>query len=307
MFASFAHASSSVLALRGVKRCIVVSPNEDNIRDDEEVGRPLAMAALDIGQRLLSATEDKRIEHSLDHILVARRFEDVALVVIGDEQLDTNDVLRKLNVIAIRAQVVSSKSETKNPIVEELREAYVAVAGPLGALVFDRALDELKRTRRNLDVPVLRPFIESLASTLAPPTNHRLLDKVTGLLAKWETSAGVYRAPTSSIPARASSGPLASSPSAPPAPASSRASSIPPVRRTFLHSADLQRLVREMVGPLGDHLIQRAVEKVALPGSEAIDTEALLVTIAQQLPLQHRERFMADARAVFSTPADTNG
>jgi hypothetical protein len=290
MFAAFEQAVVSVLTLPDVKRCIVVTSDEDTLqaRQEEALSRTLLLGARDLARTLLAGGPDRRSEPLLGHLVVCRRFEDVAVAVIGGASLDEAEVQRKLNVVAIRVQVTTSKLPP-SPLALALREDYVALAGPLSSIVFDRAMEELKRARKPFDEPTLRAFAEELAASLTPPTNVLVQKRFDETLRAWDAST--TGAPKAGAPRSAS----------PP----------PPLRRptTVPRMAAVQTVVRDLVGPLGDLLVQRALESTNTSPSgpaDAADAERLLTTIAAQLPAQHRPRFDAQGRAALenvSAPA----
>lgn len=299
LFLAFQQAVGSVHLLRGVKRCLVVTRTDSSAEDHETLPPGLIAGAIDVARGLFGRPDDRRSERMFGHVVVARRFDEVALVVIGDELLDENDVQRKLNVIAIKVQV-SIGREGPSADALALREAYVSVAGPISGIVFDRAVDDLRRTKRDVDRNVLQAFAQSLVDSLTPPTNYQLRDRFNAVMRSWGTLP-MTTAPSGQFRAAA--------PIAPPAPAPTGASrnKTPPggLRRptTVPQMAAVQHVVRELVGPLGDLLVQRALESATQSGA-APDATQLMQTIADQLPAQHRDRFLTESRAALVAAAE---
>ena len=86
-FAAFDQAVGSVLLLRGVKGCLVMSRDEENLQSSPDVGRTVRVVfvtAREAARQLLDSQTDRRVDHVLDHVIVSRSFEGVAIGVIGD-------------------------------------------------------------------------------------------------------------------------------------------------------------------------------------------------------------------------------
>lgn len=301
-FAAFDQAVGSVLLLRGVKGCLVISRDEEKLQSPHEIGRTVFVAAREAARQLLDSRTDRRVDQILDHVVISRSFEGVAIAIVGDATLDESEVHRKLNVVAIRAQATAAR-EAPSELAVALREVYVTHAGSLSGLVFDRAIEELRNGRQVLDMATLQPIVRALAETLTPPTNHRLLRAVEEFVAKWEAKPTGLGALGSRSPVR----PIVSGAARAGDSASFRAAAPHALRRptTVPQMAAVQLVVRELVGPLGDLLVQRALENATqAAGSSDIEPEKLISTIAAQLPAQHRDRFMAAGRAAVDSAND---
>ncbi len=193
--------------LPAVRRCLIFSRTGDNVQSGEALPRALVHGARNLALAVLDDDDDRRTATILGHVVVARRFGDVAVCAIGDLSLVEEEVHRKFNVLAIRLQVIASRRASENPGED--------VASPSG-----------------------RP----LTSSRAPASKRLTLPVMTAV----------------------------------------------------------QKVVREYVGPLGDLMVQRALEAIDM--SEVPDDAAVhkvVDTIAAQLPPHKRERFATESRAAI--------
>lgn len=284
--ASVEQAVRPLLSLKGVKRAFVIAREEDNV-GSEDLPRVLVAAAREMGLSLLDGKAERQTERMLDHVVIARRFGAIVVCVVGDETMVENEIQRKFNVIAIRVQADNAK-EAPSPLIPALREAYVAVAGPLSNLVFDRSLEDLRMTRGANSAATLRAFVEDLAKTVTPPGNHKLLQRAEIILRNAETPSGSFLAAALAPP----------TPQAFPVP--SRAAA-PPLKRppTVPRMAAVQQVTREYVGPLGDLVVQRALERAGSDVNDTASADRLIDAIALQLPEHKRARFRAESRAAL--------
>jgi hypothetical protein len=221
---------------------------------------------------MLDTGEERCNTQLLGHVVVGRRLGDVAVCIVGDTRLDTDAVQRKLNVVAIRFSA-SASSAPVSPLVSELRDAYVSVTMPLSGRIFDRAMDDLRRAHRVLDVVTLRPFVEQLASTLTPPSDKLLRDRAEPILRRAEQSV---RSDRSSAPASGAT--------------------TPP--KTLAALTAVQAVVRGVAGPMGDLLVHRALQELGSQ-PDAVSTERVLLHIADALPFAQRTRFLNESRAAL--------
>jgi hypothetical protein len=275
----------SSLTVRGAKRTLLVSGTEDNLRPSENLSRVLLAAAREFALELLDdPSRDRGTERLLGHAVVARRFIDFVVCVIGDESLDENEVQRKLNVLAIKFQVAAAR-QPPNEIVTRLREAYIGCTMPLSGRIFDRIIDDLKRAQRPLDAATLRPVMETLARTLTPPANEDLLKHAEKILTAHESAP-----PPNSVRST-------STRSSRPAPTQPHAQTPSNRPQTIPVMAAVQQVARRIAGPLGDLLVQQALETIPVPAAGHDISEKLLEAIALQLPVQARMRFISEGRA----------
>lgn len=135
--------------------------------DDGGLSPQLVSQTLTIARSFLATGDERASQPLANHMIAVRRMGDAVAGIIANSTTSDAELHRKLNVLAIRAQVAGA-SEAVSPIVPPMREAYIAVAGPLSELAFDRAIEQLKTARKASNTDALRELAESLGSTVTP-------------------------------------------------------------------------------------------------------------------------------------------
>lgn len=282
MFADTIHtALRSVMVIPGVTGYVTVSKDNHQISvEANALPGTLINSVVALARAILHANEERRTDVVMDKRVAMRRIDTCVACVIAEPSTLENDLQRKLSALAIRTQSHSSQ-EPPSPAIPGLRELYVGAAGPLSALVFDRAIEQLKIARKARSIEALRELMESLAGPITPIwVKNELLQKVTALLG--EQAKEEARVPA---PARV---PSISTPS--------RAPSAPPVH-SLRPVAVVAQVARDVVGTAGDLAVQAGVELYSRLDENSATAERLVSLVASELPELSRAKFVAEARA----------
>jgi hypothetical protein len=189
-------AVATSINLASVRRCLVFSRTEDNVTTNEPLPRVLVNNVRELALALLDSDADRQSATMLGHVVVARRFGDVAVCAIGDGSMVEEEVQRKFNVLAIRLQVVASRRASEQPavrgnsenpstssrapasrrmtvpVMSAVQKVVREYAGPLGDLMVQRALEAVDMT----DVPddaAVQKVVETIAAQLPPHKRAR--------------------------------------------------------------------------------------------------------------------------------------
>lgn len=249
----------------------------------DHVANSTVSAAVALGRKMLDTGADRLADTHGTNVIAVRRLRDVALGVVAGPPITESELHRKLNVAAIRAQGQAAK-EPASALVLELREAYIASAGPLSNLVFDRAFEPVQAGRKTRDREALESMMEDLARNIAPPGCHHLRDRVLKIFSS-AVATGAVRTPTSSAP-----------------PPRARSSAPPARPQTVPQLTAVMDVARDVVGPFSDLLVQRALRAFDATGTH--DTERFLQAVAAEIPEVKRERFITESRRALGVAPD---
>ncbi len=279
----------SVAQVPGVLGYLAVS-REENFQSPEMTALPKALSttAAQLARKVLDGTEERQTEVALNHRVVMRRIGDCVACVIAEMSTTDAELHRKLNVIAIRTQVVSGGGDEVSPVAGRLKEAYVAVGGPLSELAFDRAMEQLKVARKATSSVALRELVESLGASLTPA--YKKTEFLTRGAALIDEHDALFASHTSMVPPPNSSIP----------PRSERISVAPrsdSPKAKLSHVAVAVLVARDLAGPGVEDSLVRAVANFERLDAASATLERLLTGMSQALPELSRARFVADARA----------
>jgi hypothetical protein len=177
-----------------VRRCLIFSRSDDNVDQGDVLPRALVNGVRELALAVLDSDDDRRTATILGHVVVARRFGDVAVCAIGDQSLVEEEVHRKFNVLAIRLQVIASRRASEKPsddgsspvnssrapasrrltlpVMTAVQKVVREYVGPLGDLMVQRALEASDMT----DVPddaAVHKVVDTIAAQLPPHKRER--------------------------------------------------------------------------------------------------------------------------------------
>ncbi len=281
----------SVLTIPGVLGTIaVVRDVHRTSREASTLPASLLTSVVRLGTAFLDETDERKTTLVGDKRVALRRIDDCVACVIAEASVPENDLQRKLSAIAIRTLSHLSQ-EPPSPVIPKLREIYLAVAGPLSGLVFDRAVEQLKIARRARTPDALKELMVSLAGPVSPPyVKTELLAKANALIDA-ETANGHHQGGGSMPPSGL--------PSAPRIPA--MPSSAPPRadgRRVRLSAlVHVVHAARDVLGAGSDATVISAVSELEHGEAAGMSPERLVSVIAAGLEEPTRSKFTLEARA----------
>lgn len=278
----------SVLTIPGVLGTIAVTREAHRTsREAQVLPGALVTSVVRAGTAFLDQPEE-RTTTMIDGKRVAfRRIDSCIACVVAEASVPENDLQRKLSAIAIRT-ISHLSQEPPSPVIPKLREIYVAAAGPLSGLVFDRAVEQLKIARKARTPEALKELMISLAGPVSPPyVKTDLIAKASALIDAEVASGGTGSLPPTSLP------------SAPRIPA--MPSSAPPRsegRRVRLAAiAHVIHAARDVLGSAGDASVIGAVSELEQGEAAGMSPERLVSVIAAGLEEPTRSKFTLEARA----------
>jgi hypothetical protein len=293
MLAQTVHtALKSVMVIPGVKGYVTVTKDEQHASPEaSQLPATLIHSVIALARAMLHSNEDRRTDMLMDQRVAMRRVDTSVACVVADPATTENDLQRKLNALAIRMQAQSSQ-EPPSPAIPGLRELYVAAAGPLGALVFDRAIEQLKIARKARNLDALKELMESLAGPITPVwVKTELLERVTAILAE-EAKHGERVPPPPRVPSLSS----------PPASMAPRAESRPPAN-ALRPVVVVAQVARDILGPSSDRAVQAGVDLFSRLEGLSASPERLISLVAAELPELARTKFAVEVRARLASYA----
>lgn len=188
-------ALSALNVVPGVKTWVAVSHVESRAASFDTspatmgVSRALEDGGREVARRLLESGIERCRVSAVGHAFIARRVDDLAIVIVADEAANDAAIVRKLDVLA--QSLASIDEETPRRAAADfaaLRDAYLSVAGAVGEPELSRELDQLRLAGRALDRVALSEVAHSLVESVAADAQRALRHKLNEILRGWGTS-----------------------------------------------------------------------------------------------------------------------